>query len=239
MKFYLHSKLDNYYLCGITTVKSMRDLVIADNQDITKLGVKFIANSFQKDISKVLEVKSKNDLIKVLIEHSSALIVLDYTSFDFEGINDLLILKSRFPQTDWILFSEELSDDFLRQLISNSVTMSIVLKSSSEEEIITAFSSALNSVRFICNRITNHLLSFSAKNVEKLNDSLTATEREILKEIALGKTTKEIAFERNLSVHTIITHRKNIFRKLDVNNVHEATKYAIRAGIIDIAEYYI
>lgn len=59
---------------------------------------------------------------------------------------------------------------------------------------------------------------------------LTQTEKNILKEIALGKTTKEIAAEKNLSFHTINSHRKNIFRKLGVNNVHEATKYAMRAG---------
>jgi len=68
---------------------------------------------------------------------------------------------------------------------------------------------------------------------------LTATEQEILKEMALGKTTKEIASKRHVSVHTIMTHRKNIFRKIEVNNVHEATKYAMRAGIVDMAEYYI
>jgi DNA-binding CsgD family transcriptional regulator len=60
-----------------------------------------------------------------------------------------------------------------------------------------------------------------------------------LHEIALGKTTKEIAYEQNLSFHTINTHRKNIFRKLEVNNVHEAIKYALHAGIIDASEYYI
>jgi DNA-binding NarL/FixJ family response regulator len=61
----------------------------------------------------------------------------------------------------------------------------------------------------------------------------------VLHEIARGKTTKEIAFEQHLSFHTINTHRKNIFSKLEVNNVHEAIKYAIRAGIIDLTEYYI
>ena len=68
---------------------------------------------------------------------------------------------------------------------------------------------------------------------------LTKTETEILKCIALGMTTKEIAERRFSSFHTINTHRKNIFRKLGVNNVHEATKYALRAGLIDSAEYYI
>jgi DNA-binding CsgD family transcriptional regulator len=55
----------------------------------------------------------------------------------------------------------------------------------------------------------------------------------------LGKSTKEIASERFSSIHTITTHRKNIFRKIGVNSVHEATRYALRAGLIDQADYYI
>ena len=68
---------------------------------------------------------------------------------------------------------------------------------------------------------------------------LTTTEIEILKLVAQGKSVKEIAAIRISSVHTIITHKKNIFRKLNVNTIHEATRYAFRAGIIDMAEYCI
>ena len=41
------------------------------------------------------------------------------------------------------------------------------------------------------------------------------------------------------SVHTIVTHKKNIFRKLEINNVYEATRYALRAGLVEMADYYI
>ena len=68
---------------------------------------------------------------------------------------------------------------------------------------------------------------------------LTATETEIVKAIAQGKTTKEIANERFSSVHTITTHRKNIFRKLGINTAHEVVKYALRAGLVDSSEFYI
>ena len=83
------------------------------------------------------------------------------------------------------------------------------------------------------------LLQHKEDKKDKLVSPLTVTEREILKLMALGKTTKEIAAERFLSVYTVMTHRKNIFRKLEVNNVHEATKDALRAGIVDVVEYYI
>ena len=85
--------------------------------------------------------------------------------------------------------------------------------------------------------MTEVLLAPSQDVEEKIN--LTKTETEILKDIALGMTTKEIAEKRFSSFHTVNTHRKNIFRKLNVNNVHEATKYALRAGLVDTGEYYI
>ncbi|MDY6099278.1 MAG: LuxR C-terminal-related transcriptional regulator, partial [Bacteroidaceae bacterium] len=56
---------------------------------------------------------------------------------------------------------------------------------------------------------------------------------------AYGKSVKEIAAERNSSVHTITTHKKNIFRKINVNTIYEATKYALRAGLLEMVEYCI
>ena len=118
----------------------------------------------------------------------------------------------------------------------------VVMKDNSKEEIITAIQCAIRKQRYICNHVSNLLLSGTGSPSVTLstdNHLLTQTEKNILKEIALGKTTKEIAAEKKLSFHTINSHRKNIFRKLGVNNVHEATKYAMRAGIVDLAEYYI
>ncbi|MDE5811831.1 MAG: LuxR C-terminal-related transcriptional regulator [Muribaculaceae bacterium] len=68
---------------------------------------------------------------------------------------------------------------------------------------------------------------------------LTPTEREILILIARGLSAKEIAAERISSVNTIITHKKNIFRKLQVNTAYEATLIALRSGLADPIEYYI
>ena len=70
-------------------------------------------------------------------------------------------------------------------------------------------------------------------------DELTETEIEILKLTAQGKSVKEIAYDRNSSYHTINTHKRNIFRKLGINTSYEATRYAMRAGLVDLVEYYI
>jgi len=217
----------------------MRNIIIADNQDISNAGWHYLLKD-QTEITTVFDVFEKKELITLLTEYPSSLIILDYTLFNFESVNELLILQSRFEQVDWILFSDELSDEFLRTLLYNTHSFSVVLKDCTKEEIGSALKEAIKGYRYICNHVSNLLLD-NNKNTHSLNvrQILTTTEQEILKEMALGKTTKEIAAHRNVSAHTIMTHRKNIFRKIEVNNVHEATKYAMRSGIVDMAEYYI
>ncbi|ADV44956.1 response regulator transcription factor [Bacteroides helcogenes] len=220
----------------------MREFIIADNQDITKAGMLFLLGN-QKDTSLLLEADNKAELIQQLRIHPAAVVVLDYTLFDFSGAEELIVLHERFKESDWLLFSDELSISFLRQILFSSMAFGIVLKDSSKEEILTALQCASRKERFICNHVSNLLLSGNGNSSPihppVKNDLLTAAERSILKEIALGKTTKEIAAEKNLSFHTVNSHRKNIFRKLSVNNAHEATKYAMKAGIVDLVEYYI
>jgi len=217
----------------------MRNIIIADNQDISNAGWHYLLRD-QAEISKVFDVSEKKELITLLAEYPFAMVILDYTLFNFESVNELLFLQSRFEQVDWILFSDELSDEFLRTLLYNTHSFSVVLKDCTKEEIGSAVKEAFKGFRYICNHVSNMLLD-NNKNNHSLNirQILTITEQEILKEMALGKTTKEIAAHRNVSAHTIMTHRKNIFRKIEVNNVHEATKYAMRSGIVDMAEYYI
>ncbi len=136
-------------------------------------------------------------------------------------------------------------EDFVAEkhkiLLETGINISIMLKLSTEDEFRAAFKTIISGNRYICSQVSNVLLNKHVPKSLKQGKSnlLTVTENEILKEITLGKTTKEIAAKRNVSIHTVMTHRKNIFRKIEVNTVYEATKYAMRAGIVELAEYYI
>lgn len=216
----------------------MKDVIVFDAQDITRIGIETLLNS-QKKYMPAQVVESKAALLKMLAEYPQASVILDYSLADFAGADDLLNVSSRFPSARWLLFSEELSNDFVSKLTFSSEAFSIVLKMCDADEINAALSFMLRGERFICARVANQLLQVQKHTPAASSDILTATEKEILKEIASGHTTREIASNRNLSFHTITTHRKNIFRKLEVNNIHEATRYAVRAGLVDLADYYI
>ncbi len=184
------------------------------------------------------QTDDKIEMIEQLKQHGDAVIVLDYTLFDINDVEELEILYQRFPQAQWVLFSDDLSTDFVRRVVAISPRFSILMKESPSQEILACLQYARRHQRFICQRMAELLLAPAQGRIEE-EVKLTPTETEVLKDIALGLTTKEIAEKRFSSFHTVNTHRKNIFRKLGVNTVHEATKYALRAGLVDSAEYYI
>lgn len=209
-------------------------ILIADRQGITQAGLQHLCQQLGLDHRCTAD---KTELIEALRAHPDAAVVLDYTLFDIGDDAELQIISQRFPRSQWLLFSEDLSLDFIRTVAASSAQMGVVLKESPLGEIRQALHLAARHQRYICQRVSELLLAPPPAKTERT--PLTPTETQILRDIALGLTTREIAQKRFSSFHTVNTHRKNIFRKLGVNTLHEATKYALRAGLVDSAEYYI
>ena len=215
----------------------MKTCILADNQFVTSEGISVLLTGI--GIENIVKVNAKKELQEQLRIYPDAFVVLDYTLFDFVSMQQMLNVKATTKESIWILFSNELGEHFLRYVLLSNPAISVVMKTDSQKEITAALQNAAWNTPYICEYVEHILKNDNSVNTESAPVYLTASEKLILHEIAKGKTTKEIAYEKNLSFHTINSHRKNIFRKLEINNVHEAVKYAIRAGIFDVAEYYI
>ena len=214
----------------------MRNFILADNQELTRFALE---NLLQQDEAAVVyRAFDRAGLVALLKEHESAIVVLDYTLFDFADEDQLLIVAERFALSQWLLLSEELTSRFLRRVVYSSHQFSVVFKDGPLQEVREALQAASRHNRYISQRALEAIISQQQEDDEQPS-VLTSTETEIVKAIAQGKTTKEIASERFSSIHTITTHRKNIFRKLGVNTAHEVIKYALRAGLVDSSEFYI
>jgi|SRR5574344_515979 len=213
--------------------------LLADNQDITRYGFHHLLHTFphEGEPLEAIDIHTRSELISQLKNDEHAIVVLDYSLFDINSVDELLNISGRYPKARWILFSDEPAESFIRRLAVEQ-NMSIVLKDSNAQELLLAIRYNLKGDRFLCHNITNLLLSAPTQR-EGLHERLTATEIEVLKLIAQGKSVKEIAAERISSIHTITTHKKNLFRKLNINTIYEATRYAIKAGLVDLVEYYI
>ena len=217
------------------TDTDMRNYIIADNQELTGFALQSLLKRDENNA--VYRAVDREGLIQLLKEHEDSVVFLDYTLFDFTDEDMLLIVAERFSLSEWILISDELTPQFIRRVVYSSHQFSVVFKDGPISEIREAMQAVNRHTRYLSQRALEFFIT--QQQEEEKPDILTATETEIVKAIAQGKTTKEIAAERFSSIHTVTTHRKNIFRKLGINTAHEAVKYALRAGLIDPSEFYI
>lgn len=211
-------------------------ILIADTQPMAVEALKAwlsAAYSIQNVVSTYSEILSEFE------KQPPDILIMDYAALDFSGYDELKQLKRNYEKTAIII----LSNSFTRHEINefkNSGIRNLIHKSADQEEIIECINLALKGKNYFCTYVLDLLFENNAKKEPRPEPyHLTASEIEIVRLIGEGLTNKEIANRKFLSVHTIMTHRKNILRKLNISSASELIMYAIRNGIIDNIEYNI
>ncbi|MGN0214496.1 MAG: response regulator transcription factor [Muribaculaceae bacterium] len=214
---------------------SNRLFIIADSQPLTRVGfTTIIKNEFAGYDVRI--ASDKKQLAEALGSCGGDAVVVDYSLFDLRSLDEMIVLQLRYAASHWVIVGDELADGLINRMCLEP-SFSMVLKGESEAEIANALHAAACGRQYLSKSIEGVLRQH--RRDADVNESLTATEREVLRLIASGKSVKEIAAIRCSSEHTIVAHKKNIFRKLGVNNVYEATRYALRSGLVEMMEYYI
>jgi DNA-binding NarL/FixJ family response regulator len=176
--------------------------------------------------------------LKSFQKRSPHIVIIDVSSDDFIPA-ELQDLKRVFPSSAFIVIAAAMSHNTLKT-VSEAGIHNILLHRASAHEIITAAASALQGKKYYSSEILDMIIEPLESRFNRKEDvQLTASEKEIVRHIAGGLTTKEIAGRKNISIHTVSTHRKNIFRKLGISNASELIMKSIKAGWIDNIEYYI
>ena len=99
-------------------------IILADNQDITRAGILYVCS--QADQWSTDSVEDKCGLIELLKSDSEAVVVMDYTLFDVNDVDELDILHLRFPDVQWVMLSTDLYCEFVRPLLALSPCFSIL-----------------------------------------------------------------------------------------------------------------
>ncbi len=218
-------------------------IIIADNQPLTALAVETLCKRLTTyghgEEAEIVYATNKYELGVLLKQGINSAVVIDYTLFNFDNQENFAMMCDLYQKTSsWLLMSDELTAEFLRFVLYQTTNVSVAYKDSPIDIMREALRFVLRGERYIAQHALNILLVQETEQPH-VNTDLTQTELEVLKAMTQGKLTKEIAYERESSIHTINSHRKNIFRKLNVNCAHDAIKYALRAGLVDQAEFYI
>lgn len=212
-----------------------KTVVIADIQYLIVEGLqKLLSESEGFEFSALL--KSVTELENYLVDSACDVLIIDVSILEQNDFQALGILKGNHPKMVVLVLCNQISRNEIGNLNRMGIN-TILYKNAEKKEFFEAMDAAIEGRKYYSPQVLDILLETREK--PSSISHLTGTEKEIVCLIAEGMTTKEIAEKKNISFHTVMTHRKNIFRKLDINNVSELIMYAVRNGIIDNIEYYI
>ncbi len=211
-------------------------ILLTEDQKIMRDGLKVLFNNHPHmiiigeadnlDAARQIALKLKPDIITV--------------GMNINGINYIdrvRELAKEFPNIRIIAHSVYIEKTFIYQMLKAG-TCAYVHKNENFVELVRAIEAAIHGEVYLCPRIANIVmngyLQGLARNISSSEVSLTDRECEVLRLLANGKSSKEIAFTLHISTKTVDTHRRQIMNKMNLFSVPELTKYAIRCGLTSI-----
>lgn len=161
-------------------------------------------------------------------------VVMDISMPRVNGIEATRALVSRFPATRVVALSAFNYKKFVMEMMEAGAT-AYVIKSAAGEQLVSAIKSAAQGKTYLCPETAAILVEASQRNSShngaNTNKRLGRRETEVLRLLAEGLTSPQIAEKMHIAPSTVDVHRRNIMGKLELHTVAELTKYAIRLGL--------
>jgi len=196
-------------------------VMIADDHAILRYGVRSLIEA-EGSFSVIAEIESVDALKQQAVELQPDIILLDYLMPGGDAFSVAMYVKRRYPKIK-ILFYTAIDSPAILTKMNNSCVDGVLLKQDPSSDLIKALISIRNHNRYISNRVQE--CSAHAKV------DLTTREVQVLHMILMGFRRSTIAEKLEISPETIKTHRKNLMRKLEVQNitelVHRAKEFSL------------
>ena len=174
--------------------------------------------------------------MRAVAELQPDIVMMDLTMPRTSGMDAIVQIKRQYPNVKIIALTFHKEDKYIHATLEAGAD-AYVLKDDSRTELFSALASVANGKSYLSPSIVDKVMAGyisggDASTSQPSWEVLTRREREVIKLIAEGKRTKEIATYLSLSPKTIEKHRTNLMRKLDLHNVSEVTVYAIKNGFV-------
>lgn len=210
-------------------------ILIVDDHEVVRSGIKMLlANHPRFNI--VAEARNGKETLFLTRKIHPEVIIMDITLPDISGIETTKLIKKDFPDIHIIALTIHEDEEYFFEMLEAG-SSGYVPKRAAPEDLIDAINTVISGEIYLYPSLTKLLvidfLQRQKNNMEnRIIQSLTPRENEIMELIANGYTNDEIAQMFSISKHTVARHRENIMQKLDLHNRSELVRYAIRKGII-------
>src|SRR6476661_8398842 len=210
-----------------TTTPIPIQVVLADDHDLVRSGIKALLATVE-GVRVIAGARNGNELLALLESVKPDVVMTDISMPGMDGITAIAEIHARHPDVRVIVLSMYDTVDFVKRAVSNGAC-GYLMKDAPPFELEQALRSVMATGSYFSPAIALRLLQPSEPTVD---DELTPRQVEILKLIAQGRASKEIAFELGLSPKTVDVHRARIMERLRLNDIASLTLYAVRKGLV-------
>ncbi|MBS4193517.1 response regulator [Lederbergia citri] len=208
-------------------------VLIADDHHVVRRGLVFFLQT-QKDIHIVGEAKNGKEAVDLALQLQPDVVLMDLVMPIMDGIEATGKIKEICPSIEIMILTSFADQDHVIPAIEAGAS-GYQLKDIEPDELASAIRKLANGENTLHPKATNLLMTrMNRKN--PANDriaALTQREKEVLAEIAKGKSNKEIGAQLKITEKTVKTHVSNIFMKLQVADRTQAALFAVKNGFVE------
>lgn len=216
------------------TNEPVRVAVVDDHAAISSMITQFVNSKSGYRV--VGEAPSVAEAVQLCKEGNVHVVVLDVALMDGSGVLFLDELRREKVDVRVLVFSGNVSARTVRELLERDV-LGIVEKSASLETFFDALQAVATGRIYFGTRVNELIKTLVVKKqpfAREPTEILTARELDVLRHLATGLSSKEIAAKLGLSVHTVINHRSSLMRKTGLRKAAQLSRYAERAGLVSL-----
>jgi DNA-binding NarL/FixJ family response regulator len=211
----------------------MYRIVLAEDHILVREGIRKIIEDFA-DLQVVGEVGDGRQLLDFLKQSPVDMVVLDITMPDLSGIEATRVIKRDYPGVKVLILTMHKKREYLNDALTAGVD-GYLLKEDAAKELLSAIKRIRQGEIYVSPLLSHELALLYARSRREIqalppDGTLTPREIEVVKLIAEGKSSKEIAAILFLSFRTVQNHRTKIMRKLNLKKNTDLVKYAIQMG---------
>lgn len=214
-------------------MKSIRTL-IADDHALVRAGIRALVEKI-KGVTVVGEAGRGSEALKLISELKPDLVLLDITMPDGNGFDVLHHVAKNYSEIKIIVLTVHEAGEYAIRALREGAA-GFLPKSAASTELEQAIHTVMKGEVYISPETSRKTLLEYGKGVTKrdLLANLSPRQREVLRLIAEGRTTKQIAQVLEISVKTVETHRAQLMERLDIHDVAGLVRYAIIVGLIEV-----
>lgn len=212
-------------------------VLLADDHDLVRAGIRALLQNIG-NVEVVAEAGEGHEALQMIAEHQPDVVLLDIAMPGMNGLETTARISKEFPGVRVIILSMHSGEEYVLQALRAGAS-GYVLKGARAPELELAVLAVAHGETYLSPTASKHVVDqFVQQSPAILIDAgdamrrLTPRQREILRLIAEGRTTKEIANQLDISVKTVEMHRTQLMDRLDIHDVAGLVRYAIRSGII-------